>query len=512
MSIGISSPDSQANLEDWFIKAITDELTADMPKPSLDQEPTESEPTSPTFSPQPGPQTEYFKTTADIAVYGGAAGGGKTWSLLVDPLRYMHVAGFGGIIFRRKFTEVTNQGGLWDESMGVYPQFGAKPVGHQWRWENGNKLAFAHLIHEETKLAYQGAQIPFIGFDELTHFSETQFWYLLSRSRSVCGVTPYVRCTCNADSGSWVANFIDWYWDAETGYAIPERGGVIRYLIRIGQDIVWGNSREELEIEYAEWLAEQRVHAAGFDPIKSFTFIPAKVYDNKILLDRNPEYLANLHMQLPVERERLLHGNWKVSPTAGDVFDRDWFEIVDEAPIGGYAVRFWDLAATLKKMEDKGDGPSFTAGVLMRRVDDVYYIEDVINVRLGPPEVDRIVDETALDDLRWALEAECHYITRWEREPGSASIRETYRKRSELSRKGVDGDGVPPQGEKIQRALPLGVDAQQGRVKIVRGAWNDKFLTQLHNQPDYPHKDMMDAASGAHFIVRRMGKYTALKM
>jgi phage terminase large subunit-like protein len=286
---------------------------------------------------------------------------------------------------------------------------------------------------------------------------------------------------------------------------------VIRYFLRPSEDIVWADTKEELEFEYAEWLADQRIHAPDFDPIKSFTFIPAKVYDNKVLLKENPEYLANLHMQLPVERERLLHGNWKVSPTAGDVFDRGWFETVDEAPLGGYVVRFWDLAATLAKMEDKGHGPSFTAGVLMRRVKDVYYIEDVINVRLGPPEVDRLVDETAVEDLQWAKEAQCHYVVRWEREPGSASIRETYRKRAELSRRGVDGDGVAPQGEKIQRALPLAIDAQQGRVKLVRGAWNDPFLTQLHNQPQFPHKDMMDAASGAHFIVRRMGKYTPAK-
>jgi len=445
-------------------------------------------------------------------IYGGAAGGGKTWSLLVDPLRYMHVPGFGGIIFRRKFTQVTIKGGLWDEATLIYPYDGAKPVGHEWRWDNGNKITFAHLIHEETKLAYQGAQVPFIGFDELTHFSESQFFYLFSRSRSICGVKPYIRATCNADSSSWVADFISWYWDPDTGYAIPERGGVVRYFVRVNDDLVWGATKQDIEEEYADWLAEQRTYAPGFDPIKSFTFIPAKVYDNKVLLDKDPAYLANLTMQLPVERERLLHGNWKVSPTAGDVFSREWFDVVDETPTGGYAIRFWDLAATLAKMEDKGDGPSFTAGVLMRRVGDVYYIEDVINVRLGPPDVDRLVEDTAIDDLAWAKEAECHYITRWEREPGSASIRETYRKRSELSRKGIDGDGVPPQGEKIQRALPLAVEAQQGRVKIVRGAWNDSFLTQLHNQPDFPHKDQMDAASGAHFVVRRMGVYTPLKL
>lgn len=510
MSTGISSPDLRENLEDWFIKEVTGSLILDSPPLSQDQKKTESAHNP--FSPQPGPQTAYFESEADIVIYGGAAGGGKTWSLLVDPLRYMHINGFGGIIFRRKFTQVKSKGGLWDEALTIYPHDGAKPVGHEWRWKNGNSITFEHLIHEETKLAYQGAQVPFIGFDELTHFSESQFFYMFSRSRSGCGVRPYIRATCNADSSSWVAEFISWYWNPDTGYAIPERGGVVRYFIRVDDDLVWSATRDDIELEYAEWLAEQRVHAPGFDPIKSFTFIPAKVHDNKILLKKNPEYLANLQMQVPVERERLLHGNWKVSPSAGEVFDRDWFDIVDDAPLGGYAVRFWDLAATLAKMEDKGDGPSFTAGVLMRIVEGVYYIEDVINVRLGPADVDKLVEDTAVEDLEWAKEAQCHYTTRWEMEPGSASKREAYRKRAELARRGVDGDAVRPQGEKIQRALPLAVDAKQGRVKVVEGGWNDSFLSQLHNQPDFPHKDMMDAASGAHFVVRRMGTFTALKL
>ena len=92
---------------------------------------------------------------------------------------------------------------------------------------------------------WQGAEIALLGFDELTHFTAYQFFYLLSRNRSTSGVKPYVRATCNADADSWVAKFIEWWIDDE-GYAIPSRSGVIRYFVRIEDTIEWGDTREEL--------------------------------------------------------------------------------------------------------------------------------------------------------------------------------------------------------------------------------------------------------------------------
>jgi hypothetical protein len=72
---------------------------------------------------------------------------------------------------------------------------------------------------------WQGAQIPLICFDELTHFRAHQFFYMVSRNRSTCGVRPYIRATCNPDADSWVANFLAWWIDPETGFPIPERAG-----------------------------------------------------------------------------------------------------------------------------------------------------------------------------------------------------------------------------------------------------------------------------------------------
>jgi hypothetical protein len=98
-------------------------------------------------------------------------------------------------------------------------------------------LFFDYISRDGDVKKWQGSQICFIGFDELTHFSKYQFFYMLSRNRSICGVKPYIRATTNPESDSWVAEFISWWIDQDTGYPIKERSGKKRYFIRIGDDI-----------------------------------------------------------------------------------------------------------------------------------------------------------------------------------------------------------------------------------------------------------------------------------
>ena len=171
----------------------------------------------------------------------------------MEPLRHVTTnPQFFAVFFRRSTVQIKNPGGLWDESMKLYPFAGGVPVSTiiEWRWRKGGKIKMGHLEYENSVLDWQGSQIPLIVFDELTHFSQQQFFYMLSRNRSMCGVKPYVRATCNPDSESWVAEFIAWWIDQETGYPIAERGGVVRCFIRIQDKIVWADSRQELVDEF----------------------------------------------------------------------------------------------------------------------------------------------------------------------------------------------------------------------------------------------------------------------
>jgi diadenosine tetraphosphate (Ap4A) HIT family hydrolase len=188
---------------------------------------------------------------------------------------------------------------------------------------SGARISFRHLNQENDVLGWQGSQIPFIGYDELTHYSAFQFWYMFSRLRSTSGVRPYIRATTNPDAESWVADLLEWWIDQDSGsptygLPIPERSGVIRYFARINNELMWADSIEDLVSR----------HGCDYLDAKSFTFIPAKITDNPILMKKDPAYLANLKALTRVERARLLDGNWKVRPKAGDYFPRDAITVI----------------------------------------------------------------------------------------------------------------------------------------------------------------------------------------
>jgi predicted phage terminase large subunit-like protein len=407
------------------------------------------------IAPQPGPQTAFLASAADIAIYGGAAGGGKSWALLLEPLRHVHLRDFGAVFFRRSTVQIRNEGGLWDESAKLYAHVGGRPREQalEWRFPSGAAVSFGHLEHERSVFDWQGSQIPLIGFDELTHFSARQFFYMLSRNRSMCGVRPYVRATCNPDADSWVAKLIAWWIDPETGLPIPERSGVLRWFVRAGESLAWADRPED--------LARHRDPATGEAiPPKSLTFIAAKLSDNAALMAADPGYRASL-MALPlVERERLLGGNWKIRPSAGLFFRREMFEIVDAVPAGGRSVRAWDFAAT---EAGRGD-PDWTAAVKVTAVPDrmnpaakTFYVEDVARFR-GPPAA----VETAL--LNLASQDGPAVTIRLPQDPGQAGKAQAHAFVRALA--GYAMVAKPVSGAKETRAAPASAQAERGNVKL----------------------------------------------
>lgn len=277
------------------------------------------------IAPQPGYQVKALSSPADIVIGGGAAGVGKTFTLLLDPLRDISNKKFGGVIFRRTYPQIKSEGGLWDTSMSIYPGIGGTPreSSLEWIFRSGSKLKFSHLMYEKNIFDWQGAQIPFIGFDELTHFTRKMFFYLLTRNRSVSGIKPYCRATCNPDPESWVYELIKWWIDEETGFPIHERDGVIRYMLVDGENYIWGDTYEEVILK--GWhLLEKAVKKSGIDPkefVKSVTFISGDIYDNKELLSVNPAYLGNLMAQDEETKSQLLEGNWKYIVSDKDIYD-----------------------------------------------------------------------------------------------------------------------------------------------------------------------------------------------
>ncbi len=204
----------------------------------------------------------------------------------------------------------------------------------------GNTITMSHLEHEQTKYNWGSSQICCLEFDELDEFSEGQFFFMLSRNRSLCGVPPYVRAATNPSPG-WLKKFLEpWVDDEYAG--VRAQSGELRWFIRNDDGKI-------------EWVPE------GTKDSKSLTFIRASVYDNKILLDRNPEYLTTLKSLLPVDRARLLYGDWNAR-REGLVYPGFETCIVDAVPenlegqhIGGIDFGFHNCFAALAGFLDHDD-------------------------------------------------------------------------------------------------------------------------------------------------------------
>lgn len=437
-----------------------------------------------TIKPQPGPQSQFLGSAADIAIFGGGAGGGKTFALLMEPLRHIGNPGFGAVFFRRSTVQVRNEGGLWDESLKLYPLIGAAPKEHvlEWKFQSGASVSMAHLEHEKTVHNWQGSQIALLLFDELTHFSQKQFFYMLSRNRSMCGVRPYVRATCNPDADSWVATFIAWWINQNTGLPIPERAGVLRWFVRIGDSIIWADSPEDLA---AHTMADESGNKAPIPP-KSVTFIPAKLTDNPALMAADPGYMASLLALPTVERERLLGGNWKIRPAAGLYFQRGWCEVIDAVPAGVRWVRGWDLAATTKT---EGNDPDATAGTKIGVAPDGrYVVGHHVSDHLSPAGVRALIRNTASQDGR-------ETTISLPQDPGQAGKDQKQNMALELT--GYNVRFSLESGDKVTRFSPFSAQAEAGNVLVVRGAWNEAWFTALEGFPEAKHDDEADSTSRA---------------
>jgi len=427
----------------------------------------------------------FLASPADIAIYGGAAGGGKSFGLLLEALRHIKNPRYGAVVFRRTFTEVMKEGGLWDECKELYPLAGARGSRSEmlWTFPSKAKISFGHLDTDNDVYRWQGAQIANISFDELPHFSAFQFWYMFSRNRSICGIRPYIRGTCNPDVNSWVAELIAWWIEQDPdsplyGYPIPDRAGVIRWFVRMGNDLHWSDDPKELVDRFG-----------GDASPKSFTFIPASVYDNQILLRKDPGYLANLKALPLVERERLLKGNWKIRATAGTRFKREWFKIVKAAPSGLRVVRYWDRAAT--EPNSSNPDPDWTAGVKIGvSPDGQYYVLNVSRFRVTPGQVRTGIRNVATQDgtgVRIGLE----------QEPGASGKSEVQDVIKVLA--GFSAKAYPAQGDKLTRSGPFSAQCEAGNVFLVEGDWNQAYIDELVNfsGDNKGHDDQVDGSSGA---------------
>lgn len=228
------------------------------------------------WQPQPK-QALFMSEPAFEALYGGAAGGGKTMALVMEALRQVHHPKYRGLIVRKTYPQLLEIISLSEEYYPrAFPDAKYNSSKHIWSFKSGAKIIFASFQHSKDKINFQGQQYQFVGVDEATHFTLDEYMFLVSRCRArASGQRCYVRATANPGG-------VGHGWVKE------------RFI----------TSCEPYKRKY------ELVKVGNKEMLRDRVFIPATVFDNKALLENDPNYIASLAMLPEAQRNAFLYGNW----------------------------------------------------------------------------------------------------------------------------------------------------------------------------------------------------------
>lgn len=432
-----------ADFEDWD-PAVWEEIAAELGPLRL---PT-------LFCPvDPNPKQELFLRREELEVFfGGAAGPGKSWGLLMAALQYVDVPGYEALIVRTVLQDHKKPKALIPVSHDWLGGTGAQWNGslYQWTFPSSATLSFGYVRNIADLSHFKGPAYAFLGFDELTEFDEAVY---LGMSR-VLRDAPLM---------------------GPSGDKVPLRK---RSASNPG-----GPGHGWVKTRFIEEKSRQR----------DAVFIPATIHDNPHM--DYDEYLLSLAHLSPIDQLRLINGDWDVMEEGGK-FDRHKFAVIDQVQMAPSqrAVRYWDLAGT--EPNPSNLDPDYTVGLRMDiDAQGLFTIRNVVRGRWNDTEVERVIQNVASQDGRGVP----IFI---EQDPGQAGKAQiSHYKRNVLRGYICHAGQTKINGKnaaKEVRARPVAAAVGNNLVRIVRAENTLDFLDECAIFPNGSHDDCVDALSGAH--------------
>lgn len=435
-------------------------------------------------------QAKYLQSDAQILLVGGAAGSSKSYVGLMRQLRFVEDPNYKAYCIRKNSSAIMASGGLFQEAVKLYSQFDPdlkiRLKDQKLVFSSGAEISFSHYENANAAKKYQGIQISNIFYDEATHAEEEDIWWLWSRLRSEAKNVHGLVLSCNPDNASWLLKYAMWYLYPEghelAGRPDPERNGVIRYLLRIAGDLVWGDTREELIEKYGNPNLPED-HDDQVKPI-SFQGLFGTIDDNPPLKKSNPLYKSNLESLPTLDRERLLYGNWFARPENSSYFDRkNIIEVTSPPPHTDFVrvVRVYDFAGTLP--HDGNRSPDYFASVKMGKLKTGdYMILDVTRTRITFGNwVKHIVENSERDGRSVEVVLP--------EDPNAAAKAATSMIAKSLNEMGITTKVRRSPAGKLDSFRPFAASVELGVIYIVTNCANDLW-NNITNSNDFFYKEL----------------------
>lgn len=352
---------------------------------------------------------------------------------------------------------------------------------------------------------------------EFTHFSKYAFNYIGTRMRSNSKYESFIRCSMNPHPNHFIHEYVDMFIDQDTGLAKSELGGKPAYYILKDNSVVTSFDKDKLEEENP-----------GCDALK-YSFVPSKLEDNGFMLAKNKNYAQKLQATGKANAEMLLSGNWRYSPEANGMWERNTVQIVEKIPLNSVYFRIWDKASS-KPAKEGGDSkqlnPDYTANIGMAKDKDgfVYIFGDYVTDE-NDIQISRIREKPGPRDAH--IEKQCikdGIDTKivMPQDPGAAGVVEFQESAKKLQSLGftVLKDPSVSNRSKRLRFEPFASACHIGNVFWVKNSFHptvwDYMLLELENfdgdKNNGFHDDLADCFSSGWCITQKTKVHKAISL